>query len=88
MSINVVVSSPSIAATVAASGVAANVQPQQVVQAAVVGGPGPAGASGVTTIADADDVQLANVSDGDVLRYQNSRWRNYREDQLTDGGNY
>lgn len=34
------------------------------------------------------DVSLSNVQDGDVLRYENSRWRNYNEQQLTDGGNF
>jgi hypothetical protein len=28
------------------------------------------------------------VADGDVLRYSASRWRNYAESQLTDGGNF
>jgi hypothetical protein len=34
------------------------------------------------------DVLLSGVSAGDVLRYENNRWRNYNETQLTDGGNF
>lgn len=34
------------------------------------------------------DVVLSNVQDGDVLRYENNKWRNYNETQITDGGNF
>ena len=34
------------------------------------------------------DVSLDNLSPGDVLRYENNKWRNYPEIQLTDGGNF
>ena len=34
------------------------------------------------------DVDILNVQNGDVLRYADSRWRNYNEKNLTDGGNF
>ena len=34
------------------------------------------------------DVDILNVKTGDVLRYADSKWRNYNETNLTDGGNF
>lgn len=34
------------------------------------------------------DVAITNVQNGDVLRYENRKWRNYNETNLTDGGNF
>jgi hypothetical protein len=53
------------------------------------GGIGPQGVQGpAASIALASDVALTSVTDGDVLRWSNSRWRNYHETQLTDGGHF
>jgi len=54
----------------------------------VQGGIGPAGAPGSTTIAGATDVEISSVANGDVLRYSNSKWRNYAETDLLDAGNF
>lgn len=81
------VSGDSITATVPAGGVAA----------AVTGGIGPQGPAGeagetggATTLGDLTDVQITAVSDGNVLRYNgsSSKWANYAELDLVDGGNF
>jgi hypothetical protein len=41
-----------------------------------------------TSLLELTDVLLSDLSPGDVLRYENNRWRNYNETQLTDGGNF
>lgn len=57
-----------------------------------VGPQGPAGAAGDVTVpaglSNLSDVSLAGLADGDLLRYSASRWRNFREDILVDGGNF
>ena len=35
-----------------------------------------------------NDVTIATVSSGDVLRYNGSQWVNYSEENLVDGGNF
>lgn len=57
------------------------------VTATATGGVGPAGAA-AGTLADLQDVQIDNPAAGDVLRYSSSRWRNYKESELLDGGNF
>jgi hypothetical protein len=48
----------------------------------VIGPPGNA-------LSAASDVQLSGVAEGDVLRYSNSKWRNYPEgDIVIDGQNF
>ena len=76
--------SSSISASVSGGVISANVG-QQSVQASASGGIGP---QGFTTLSAASDVQFSGLSDGDVLRYEQSRWRNYREENLVDGGNW
>jgi hypothetical protein len=90
VSISVSVSSPSISAAVTQTGVAAAVASTAPVSATVQGGIGPAGVPGSTTIAGATDVELSGVANGDVLRYSNSKWRNYAETDLflLDAGNF
>lgn len=81
--ISVSVSSPGAPVVARVSSVA--------VQATASGGSGPAGppgAPGLSSLTDAVDVELSGLSDGDVLRYEQSRWRNYREENLVDGGNW
>ena len=59
------------------------------VQLAGVGPTGPQGAPGSTTIAGASDVVLTDLANGDVLRFSNNRFRNFRESDLSlDGGNW
>jgi hypothetical protein len=83
------VSSNRITASVTGSAVAAAVS-ANIVTTATAGGIGPQGPQGVagTALQSASDVALSGVADGDVLRYSASRWRNYAESQLTDGGNF
>lgn len=35
-----------------------------------------------------NDVTIATVSNGDVLRYNGTQWVNYSEENLVDGGNF
>lgn len=88
MSITVSVSSPGVSANVSGGVVSASVSAPSTIGATVAGGIGPAGAAGTTTISGASDVQLSSVTDGDVLRYSASKWRNYADSNLTDGGNF
>lgn len=46
------------------------------------------GVGGANVLADLNDVQIDAASPGDVLRFSNQRWRNYPQNQLTDGGNF
>jgi hypothetical protein len=34
------------------------------------------------------DVTITSVAAGNVLRYNGSKWANYAENNLTDGGNF
>lgn len=34
------------------------------------------------------DVEFANLSDGDLLRFSTGRWRNYPQNTLLDAGNF
>lgn len=50
---------------------------------------GPQGPPGSTTIAGASDVLLTDLASGDVLRFSNNKFRNFRETDLSlDGGNW
>ena len=94
--ISVAVTSSTISASAGGSSVTATVGSSPVSAAASGGvgpqgpqGPqGPAGDASSITIESAADVELASITDGDVLRYSNSRWRNYAESGLVDGGNF
>lgn len=87
MSITATVVDQVVSATVTDSGVSVTVSPSTV-QASASGGIGPAGPAGVSQLADATDVDLSNPTTGDVLRYSNSKWRNYPETDLLDAGNF
>jgi hypothetical protein len=91
MSITASVNSSPITARVSGSSVSASVGSSRV-SATISGGVGPAGPQGPQgpsgSIAGASDVEFDSVAEGDVLRYSSSRWRNYAETQLTDGGNF
>lgn len=88
------VSSQPITATVNASGSISASVGSSVVEASAGGGIGPQGPQGVigppgNALSDASDVQLSGVAEGDVLRYSNSKWRNYPEgDIVIDGQNF
>jgi hypothetical protein len=57
-----------------------------------IGPQGPAGATGeggsATSLATLSDVQITAAAEGDVLRYNGTKWADYAEIQLTDGGNF
>ena len=88
------VSPQPITATVAASGNISASVGSSVVEASAGGGIGPQGPQGVTgppgnALSGASDVQLDNVAEGDVLRYANSKWRNFPESNIViDGSNF
>jgi hypothetical protein len=88
------VSSQPIAATVSGSGSISASVGSTVVEASAGGGIGPQGPSGPigppgNALSAASDVQLSGVAEGDVLRYSNSKWRNYPEgDIVIDGQNF
>jgi hypothetical protein len=88
MSITASVNSSPITARVSGSSVSASVGASRV-SATISGGVGPAGPQGASgSIASASDVALSSLTDGDVLRYSSSKWRNYADANLTDGGNF
>jgi hypothetical protein len=92
--ITATVSSSPITASVSGSGNIAASVGSSTVNASVASGIGPQGPQGVAgptgnAISGAGDVQLTNVADGDLLRYSNSKWRNYPEgDIVIDGQNF
>ena len=96
MSITASVSGSPITASVTESGASVAVSPVAITANVLAGiGPqGPAGAGGqtggATSLAELADVQLTAAADGDVLRYNGStsRWSDYAEVNLTDGGNF
>lgn len=96
MSITASVSSSQITARVSGSSISASVGSSPVRASASGGvgpqgpqGPqGPAGDAGSPSIAGSSDVELASLTDGDILRYSSNRWRNYADTNLTDGGNF
>jgi len=89
MSISASVTAQPITATVTASGVSANVS-STVVTASASGGIGPQGESGSAggVLSQLTDTQISSVAEGDVLRYSSSKWRNYPDTSITDGGNW
>ena len=93
--INASIQPVNVSAAIESASIAATVQSTAGVSASVFGGVGPQGpagvpgpAGGITSLSQASDVAISNVSDGDVLRFSQTRWRNYSELQLTDGGNF
>jgi hypothetical protein len=95
--ITATVNSQPITATVNASGSISASVGSSLVTASAGGGIGPQGEPGVAgaigppgnALSAASDVQLSGVAEGDVLRYSNSKWRNYPEgDIVIDGQNF
>jgi hypothetical protein len=87
--ITATVDSKPISATVSGNRIVGSMGASLVVTSAA-GGVGPQGPQGTpgSALSSASDVALSGVADGDVLRYSNSRWRNYPEDDLLDAGNF
>jgi hypothetical protein len=54
----------------------------------IQGEQGPQGSPGLSSVSSADDVVIENLSDGDILRWSQSAWRNINETSLLDGGNF
>lgn len=84
-----------ITATISGGTVAASVPSQAVVGATVSGGvgpqgiQGPAGPAGSNTLANLTDVQIDAAANGDVLRYENGKWRDFPDQELViDGQNF
>jgi hypothetical protein len=93
MSITASVSGSPITASVTESGASVAVSPVSVT-ANVLAGIGPQGPAGVggdvgsSTLAGLTDVQITAAAEGDVLRYNGSKWADHSELLLTDGGNF
>jgi hypothetical protein len=89
MSISASVTAQPITATVTASGISANVS-STVLAASASGGVGPQGDKGDAAglLSQLTDTAISSVTDGDVLRYSSSKWRNYPDTSITDGGNW
>jgi hypothetical protein len=87
--ITATVNSQPITASVNSSGnISANVG-SSVVTANAGGGIGPQGAAGTDggSLGGLADVNLTGVQDGDVLRYDSTKWHNVNQTVVTDGGN-
>ena len=89
MSITATVTSSPITATASASSVTAAVSSSSVT-ASASGGVGPQGptGSGATQMSELSDVLFTSLAANDVLRYSTSKWRNYPDKEITDGGNF
>jgi len=89
MSISASVTAQPITATVTASGISANVS-STVLSASASGGIGPQGDKGDAAglLTQLTDTAISSVAEGDVLRYSSSKWRNYPDTSITDGGNW
>jgi hypothetical protein len=94
VSITASVSGSPITASVTESGASVAVSPVAI-NANVLAGIGPQGPSGATgegggatSLATLSDVEITSADEGDVLRYNGSKWADYSELLLTDGGNF
>jgi hypothetical protein len=83
------VSSQQITASVSGGSITASVG-SSVVTASAGGGIGPQGPAGTSgaSLGDLVDVNLSGVQDGDVLRYDATKWHNVNQAVVTDGGNF
>lgn len=93
MSITASVSGNPITASVTEDGASVAVSPVAISATVLAGiGPqGPAGAGGEigsSTLAGLSDVQITAAAEGDVLRYNGTKWSDYSELLLTDGGHF
>lgn len=90
MSISASVTAQPITATVSGTGDISASVVSTVVTASASGGIGPQGASGAAggLLSQLTDTQISGLAAGDVLRYSGSKWQNYPETNVTDGGNW
>jgi hypothetical protein len=89
--ITATVNSQPITATVNASGSISASVGSSVVTANAGGGIGPQGPAGTDggNLERLSNVQIVSAQNGDLLRYSNSKWRNYAEsDIVIDGQNF
>jgi hypothetical protein len=89
--ITATVNSQPITATVNASGNISASVGSSVVTANAGGGIGPQGPAGTDggNLEQLANVQIVSAQNGDLLRYSNSKWRNYPEgDIVIDGQNF
>jgi hypothetical protein len=89
VSITANVTASTITASVSGGSVAASVS-ASTVTASASGGVGPQGPAGAatSTLGELSDVQLSAVGTGDVLRRDGTKWKNYPDSSLVDGGNF
>ncbi len=84
--------SQAITASVSGGSISASVPASAPVAASVSGGvgpQGPAGPSGSNSVSGLSDVTASGVTDGDLLRYSQGKWRNHAErDLILDGENF
>jgi hypothetical protein len=61
-----------------------------VLSASASGGIGPQGDKGDSAglLTQLTDTAISSVAEGDVLRYSSSKWRNYPDTSIVDGGNW
>jgi len=91
--ITATVSSQPITASVSGSGnISASVGSSSITASAGggIGPQGPQGNVGPTgnAISGANDVQLTNVADGDLLQYSGGKWSNNSVNNIVDFGNF
>lgn len=80
-----------VKATVSGGSVQASVVQSGGVAATVGGGQGPAGPAGppgASSLSGLSDVMIQSAAAGDVLRYNGSKWTDYPDVSLTDGGSF
>jgi hypothetical protein len=88
--ITATVNSQPITATVNASGGISASVGSSVVTANAGGGIGPQGPSGSDggNLEQLSNVQIVSAQNGDVLRYDANKWKNYPDANIVDGGNW
>jgi len=88
--ITATVNSQPITATVNASGSISASVGSSVVTANAGGGIGPQGPAGSDggSLEQLSNVQIVSARNGDVLRYDANKWKNYPDADIVDGGNW
>ena len=88
--ITATVNSQPITASVSSSGNISASVGSSVVTANAGGGIGPQGPAGTAggTLEQLSNVQIVSAQDGDLLRYDANKWKNYPDASIVDGGNW
>jgi len=88
--ITATVNSQPITASVNASGSISASVGSSIVTANAGGGIGPQGPAGTDggTLEQLSNVQIVSAQNGDVLRYDANKWKNYPDANIVDGGNW